>query len=103
MNPHHIGQDPSCSWMLHRLSLVMGKGRSLRLQRLTDAVLSGRIDESAARHHQQEGHEALGLVQIERGGSTLWLFQQAAPPRRVHLACIAFHKLLGGRWVSSRA
>jgi hypothetical protein len=89
--------------MLHRLSLVMGKGGPLRLQRLTDAVLSGRIDEPAAGHHQQQGHEALGLVQIERGGSTLWLFQQAAPPRRVHLACIAFHKLLGGRWVSSRA
>jgi hypothetical protein len=39
MNPHKIVQDPPCSWILHRLSLGMGKDRSLLLERLTDAVL----------------------------------------------------------------
>jgi hypothetical protein len=39
MNPQNIVQDPPCGWILHRLSLWIGKGRSLLLERLTDAVL----------------------------------------------------------------
>ena len=39
MNPHKIVQDPPCGWILPRLSLLIGKGRSLLLERLTDAVL----------------------------------------------------------------
>jgi hypothetical protein len=39
MNPHKIVPDPSCGWILHRLSQLIGKGGTLLLQRLADAVL----------------------------------------------------------------
>jgi hypothetical protein len=68
MNPYNIVQDPLCGWILHRLSLMIEKGCTLLLQRLTDAVLSGRIDEPTDRHHYQQCHDALGLFQIQRGG-----------------------------------
>jgi hypothetical protein len=39
MNPHNIVQAPACGGVLTQWSLLLGKGRLMGLECLTDAVL----------------------------------------------------------------
>jgi len=69
----------------------------------TDAILYSRIDEQTDGHHHQQGHDAFGLFEIERGGEKLGGFEEAKPALRMGLAFIAGSQFLGGNRVSSRS
>lgn len=101
--PHPRVPDPSCGRLLPRWSLLRGQGRSRLLQGLTDAVHSGRLDEPPARHHLQQGQEALGLLQRARGGDTRGVVQQSAPHSAGPWPVAPSSRAGGGRWVAARA
>jgi hypothetical protein len=65
MNTDEILKYPASSGILHRFAGLMGKGLSLGLQPLTNAVLQGGIDPQAPYHHPHQGPEALGGFKIQ--------------------------------------
>jgi hypothetical protein len=96
MNPHEVMAHPACGRVLEALAFLVRQGRSVVLEGMAEAVLAGRIDESADRHHHQQGHDALGLFEREGRGQTLWGFEEATPTFRPGLPFIAVAPRLGG-------
>jgi hypothetical protein len=96
MNPHEVVEHPACRRGLDALAFVVRQGGRLLLQNRADAVCEGRIDASTPRHHHQQGHEALGFFERERGGQTLRGFEEAQPALRPGLPCVSIEPGLGG-------
>ena len=66
------------------------------LQDHADAVFEGCIDEQTHCHHHQQGHDAFGFFEIERGGQKLRVFEEAQPAFRLGLPFVAVEHRLGG-------
>ena len=95
VNTDEVLEHPLGGGVLDRLPLLSGEGRLMVFERLADAVFSGRIDEQTDRHHHQQGHDAFGLLEIERGGQKLWGFHEAKPTFCLGLPFVGVEPLLG--------
>jgi hypothetical protein len=93
MRPH-----PARRRIVNPLTLRVGKRRRLVFERFTEAVFHGGRHPQTAGHHPQQGHDALGLVQSQRSGSTLRGVHTSAPALRVPLACAAVQRLSRRQW-----
>jgi hypothetical protein len=96
MYPHEVVEHPACSGVLDAFAFLVWKGGLVGLERVANAVLSGRIDEQTYRHHHQAGHDTLGLFEIERGGQKLRVFEEAKPAFAPGLAFVAVEHRFGG-------
>ena len=96
MNPHEVMEHPACSRVLNTFAFLVWEGRSVLLEGCADAVFEGRIDEQTDGHHHEQGHDALGLFEIEGGGQKLRVFEEAKPAFRPGLPFIAVEHRLGG-------
>ena len=90
MNSSERVEDPPRRGVLHRLACLVGKRRVMRLQGGTNALRQRGIHQPTHGHAHAQRHDALGLVQIARGGEKLRVLQKSASAFRRHLACIAF-------------
>jgi len=90
-------EHPACRGVLPPLAFLVWKRGVLLFECPTDAILYSRIDEQTDGHHHQQGHDAFGLFEIERGGEKLGGFEEAKPAFRMGLAFIAGSQFLGGQ------
>src|SRR5712664_1848965 len=90
-------EHPACRGVLPPLAFLVWKRGVLLFECPTDAILYSRIDEQTDGHHHQQGHDAFGLFEIERGGEKLGVFEEAKPALRMGLAFIAGSQFLGGQ------
>jgi hypothetical protein len=97
VNPHAIMQDPPCRRGCNTSPLLIWEGRSVLLKDRTDAVFEGGIDESTHRHDHQQGHEALGVCAIERGGEPWRGFEEANPAFRLRVPLVSSEHRMGGQ------
>src|ERR1700751_4237939 len=81
MKAHKIMNYPPGRWMLHTFSWLIGKCRVMRLKRLPNAGLQGRIHQQTHGHDQQEGHDPLRFFEVDwtlailsrrEGSMSLW-------------------------------
>jgi hypothetical protein len=96
MNPHKVVKHPPCSGVGDAVPFLIWKGRSVLLQGRADAICERGIDEQTHRHYHQEGHNALGLFEIEGGGQKLWGFEEAKPAFCPRLPFVSIEHSLGG-------
>ena len=68
MNPHKGVEDPPCGGGLYGLAFLVRKGGLVLRERVTDAILSGRIDQQTDRHDHQQSHNTFGFFERERRG-----------------------------------
>ena len=97
MNPHEVVEHPACRRVLDALAFLVRKCGLMLLQDRADAVFEGRIDEQTYRHHHQQGHDALGFFEIERGGQKLRVFEEAKPAFHLGLPFVSIEHRLGGQ------
>jgi hypothetical protein len=97
MNPHEVVEHPACRRGLDALAFLVREGGLMLLQDRADTVLEGRIDEQTHRHHHQQGHDALGFFEVERGGQKLRGFEEAKPAFHVGLPFVSSQHRLGGQ------
>ena len=97
MNPHEVVEHPACCRVLDALAFLVRKGGRLLLQDRADTVFEGRIDEQTHRHHHQQGHDALGFFEGERGGQKWPGFEEAKPACHVGLPLVSSQHRLGGQ------
>ena len=96
MNPHKVVKHPACSGVRNALPFLIWEGRSVLLKDRADAIFESCIDEQTHRHDHQEGHNALGLFEIEGGGQKLRVFEEAKPAFRLRLPFVSVEHCLGG-------
>ena len=96
MHPHKGVEDPPCGGGLDALAFLIRKGGLVRLERVTDAILSGRIDEHTDGHDHQQGHDPFGFFQRQRRGQKLRVLEEAKPAFGPGLAFVAVEHRLGG-------
>ena len=97
MNPHEVVEHPACRRVLDTLAFLVRKGRPVLLEGRADAVFEGRIDEQTHRHDHQQGHDALGFFEIERGGQKLRVFQEAKAAFRPGLPFVSIQHAWRGQ------
>ena len=96
MNSHKVVEDPPCGGGLDALAFLVRKGGLVLLERVADAILSGRRDEQTDRHDHQQGHDTFGFFQIQRRGQKWRVFEEAKPTFCPGLAFVAVEHRLGG-------
>jgi hypothetical protein len=96
MHANKVVEDPPRSGVLHAFAFVVWQGGRMRLEGGANPILQGRRHQQADRHHHQQGQDAFGLFERERGGQKLGGFQQAKAACRLGLAFLAASKLLRG-------
>jgi hypothetical protein len=89
MNPDNVVAHPACGRVLDACAFWVWKCYRMCLEGWTNPILQGRIHQQADGHHQQQRHAAFRLVEIERGGQKLRVFQEAKAEFRLGLAFIA--------------
>jgi hypothetical protein len=90
VTPHKIMQHPARRRLLNPLPRLVGTRRLMLFERFTEAVCQSGLHQHTDRHDHQQGHEALGLVQIPRRGEPRWVFQKTAPALCRPLPFVAF-------------
>jgi hypothetical protein len=95
VNPDKVMEHPACRGVLDSLACLVRERGIMRVEGLTKAVLSGRIDEQADRHHHQQGHEPFGCFERPRGGEKRRGFQQSDAPFCLGLPWVAIEHRLG--------
>ena len=95
MNPHEVMEDPACGRVLDAFTFLVWKGCSMLLEGRADTVFEGRIDEQTDRHDHQQGHDPLGLFEIQGRSQKLRVFQEAKPPFRPGLPFVSVEHRLG--------
>src|SRR5215813_13256112 len=65
MNPHKVVEDPPCGGGLYGFAFLVRKGGLVLRERVTNAILSGRIDKQTDRHDHQQSHNTFGFFEIE--------------------------------------
>jgi hypothetical protein len=95
MNPYKVMEDPALGRVLHWLAIVVGRCRVMVLQGFANARLQRHIDQQTHRHHHQQGHDPLGLFEIERRGQQAGIFEEATAAFCMRLAFVACQELLG--------
>ena len=75
---------------------LVRQGGLVLLERVADAILSGRIDEQTDRHDHQQGHDTFGWFQLQRRGQKWRGFEEAQPAFSPGLAFVAVEHRLGG-------
>ena len=96
MHPHKVVEHPLCGGVLDAVAFLVRKGGLGVLERVANAVLSGRRDEPTDRHDHQQGQDALGLFEREEGSQKLRIFEEAQAAFRPGLPLIAIEHRLGG-------
>src|SRR5262245_34148470 len=95
MNPNKIVKHPPCRGVWNASPFLIWEGRSMLLQGRADAIFERCIDEQTHCHHHQEGHNALGLFEIEGGGQKLRVFEEAKPAFCPRLPFVSIEHGLG--------
>ena len=96
MNPHKVVEDPPCGGVLDALAFLVWKGGCVVLERVANAVLSGRIDAQTDGHHHEQGHDTLGLFEREGGGQKWRVCEETKSTFRPGVPFIAVEHRLGG-------
>jgi hypothetical protein len=97
MNPNEVVEHPVCRRVLNALAFLVRKCSLMLLQDHADAVFEGCIDEQTHCHHHQQGHDAFGFFEIERGGQKLRVFEEAKPAFHLGLPFVSSEHRLGGQ------
>jgi hypothetical protein len=97
MHPDTILNDPPRRRVLSGLPLVVRKRGAVVLEGLANAVLQCGIDQQTPRHHHQQGHDPLGLLEVKRGGHQAGVLEEATATCPLRLTCIAREQLLDGQ------
>ena len=95
MHPHKGVEPPPRGGVLDAVAFVVRKSGLVVLERVAHAVLSGRRDEPTDGHHHSQGHDTLGLFEIEGGGQKWRGFEEATSTFRPGLPLIAVEHRLG--------
>jgi hypothetical protein len=96
MNPHEVMEHPACGRVLEALAFVVRKGGRLLLAGGANPLLQGCIHQQADRHHHPQGHDVLGLFEVEGGGQKRRGLQAAQATGRPGLPFLAVEHRLGG-------
>jgi hypothetical protein len=95
VNPDQVMEHPACRGVLDPWAWLVRERGMRRVEGLTPAGRSGRIDEPPDRHHHPHGHDTFGCCERPRGGDTLRVVQPSAPPFGLGRPCVAMEHRLG--------
>ena len=95
MDSHNIVKAPPRGRVLHGGALLVRKGSPLVVEPFANAGLQRGIHEQAHRHHHEECHDPLGLVEIPRRGQKAWGLEETKAPFRMPWPFVPLESLLG--------
>ena len=95
MHPPEVMEDPAGGRVLDAFTFVVWQGGAMLLEGRAETVCEGRIDEQTDRHAHHQGHDPLGLCAIQGRSQKLRGLQEAQPPCRPGLPCVAVEHRLG--------
>jgi hypothetical protein len=95
MNPDKRVEHPPRRGVLEAFALLVWNRRLVIPEALANPIVQGCIHQHAHRHDHEQGHDALGLFQIPRGGQKLRGFEESTAALGRPLAFIGREPLRG--------
>jgi len=100
MNPIEALKDPPCCRALSWIPFLIGIRLACLLQALPDSPLQRRVDRETKRHHHQECHDPLFVLQVQRVGKKLRVLRKAESSFNRVLAFVSLQKFFAGELLS---
>ena len=95
MDADKVLEDPAGRGVLDGWPVLVGEGRLVVLERLSDALLQGGIHQQTDGHDHQQRHDPLGFLEREGGGQKAWIVQEPKAAFHTLLAFIPRQQGLG--------